>query len=334
MSEATVPFVAFSLGDPHGIGPEVLLKALDRLGSDPGFRSVIFGPEGYLRESADRFRVRVNFEVHRIVPIRGFDEPRVESRKIPWGQVSREAGRLSWESLRAAVEGCRKAVESGRQAVLVTPPVNKTSLSLGGFRYPGQTEFLESFFPDHEASMAFFSDRFHVVLATVHISLKEALATLTTDLVIRRTVVFCRTLSSILGRSPRIAVCGVNPHASEGGRFGDEESRVVEPAIRNLQAMGWEGVSGPWPPDAVFRQADAGRFDGVVAMYHDQGLIPLKLLAFDTAVNTTLGLPIIRTSPDHGTAFDIAGQGIADPGSMLAAIRWGLRLSGCEPRSA
>lgn len=332
MSETAAPFVAFSLGDPHGIGPEVLLKALEHLGPDPGFRSAIFGPEGYLRDLAGLFGVLVNFEVHRIVPIRGSDDPFVESSDIRWGQISREAGQLAWESLQAAVAGCRDAVESGRKAVLVTPPVNKTSLSLAGFGYPGQTDFLESCFPEHEASMAFFSDRFHVVLATVHLSLREALEVLTTELVVRRTLVFGRALSSILGRAPRIAVCGVNPHASEGGRFGDEESRVVEPAIRALQTMGWEGVSGPWPPDTVFRHAHAGRFDGVVAMFHDQGLIPLKLLAFDSAVNTTLGLPIIRTSPDHGTAFDIAGQGVADYGSMLSAIRWGLRLAGCEPR--
>lgn len=321
----TEPLIAFSLGDPHGVGPEVLLKAL--ASPDPGlsFSSLIFGPERYLRRMAESQGLRVDFRRHRIVPLPAFPFP------PRFGEVSGEAGRAAWQSLQAATEHCQAAAASGRRAVLVTPPVNKSALAAAGFAFPGQTDYLAAAFPGGDATMAFFSDRLHIVLATVHVSLRRALAMLTTELVAAKTRIFHRALHAVLGRPPRLAMSGVNPHASEGGMFGDEERRVVEPALRKLAAEGLTGISGPWPPDAVFRQAANGDFDGVVALYHDQGLIPLKLLAFDSAVNTTLGLPIIRTSPDHGTAFDIAGRNQADPRSMQAAIRWGLRLAASIP---
>ncbi len=298
----------------------MLLRALCRLSGVESFRAVIFGPERYLQGLAESLALRPDFRHHRIVPLAEYPFP------PPWGQVSSAAGRAAWTSLSAAVEYCREAAVSGRRPLLVTPPVHKEALQEAGFRYPGQTEFLGAAFPGSEAAMAFLSDRFHIILATTHIGLREVFGHLSPELIVRRAALFHRTLARLLGRVPRIAVAGLNPHASEGGRFGDEEARILGPALRRLAAEGYEGISGPWPPDSVFRQADHGQFDGVVALYHDQGLIPLKLVAFHSAVNTTLGLPIVRTSPDHGTAFDIAGRGVADSSSMEAAIRWGLRL--------
>jgi 4-hydroxythreonine-4-phosphate dehydrogenase len=312
--------IAFSLGDPHGIGPEVLLRALCRLSETDSFRGIIFGPEQYLLRLAETLGLQPDFHRHRIIPQPEYAFP------PPWGEVSPRAGRAAWDSLEAAVEYCRDVLASGRRPLLVTPPVHKAALQAAGFPFPGQTEFLASAFPGSEATMAFFSHRFHIILVTTHLGLREVFDHLSPDLIVQRTRLFHRTLAGLLGRPPRIALAGLNPHASEGGRFGDEEARILEPALRRLAAEGCAGVSGPWPPDSVFRQADQGEFDGVVALYHDQGLIPLKLVAFHTAVNTTLGLPVFRTSPDHGTAFDIAGRGTADSRSMEAAIQWGLRL--------
>lgn len=314
------PDIAFSLGDPHGVGPEVLLRALCRLSEAESFRGIIFGPERYLLNLAESLGLQPDFHRHRIVPLPEYPFPPA------WGEVSPKAGHAAWDSLQAAVQYCREALVAGRRPLLVTPPVHKAALQAAGFPFPGQTEFLAAAFPGSDAAMAFFSDRFHVILVTTHLGLREVFDHLSPDLIVQRSRLFHQALSGLLGRPPRIALAGLNPHASEGGRFGDEEARILEPALRRLSAEGYTGISGPWPPDAVFRQADQGEFDGVVALYHDQGLIPLKLVAFHTAVNTTLGLPIVRTSPDHGTAFDIAGRGTADSRSMEAAIRWGLRL--------
>ncbi len=309
--------VVFSMGDPHGIGPEVLLKAVVRLSAEIPFRPVVFGATNYLERLMDDLGLQegpVPFEFRSVSEY---------AYPPPWGTVSREAGTLAKTALLQAIECC---VEKSH-ALLVTAPVNKQALQLAGFPFPGQTEFIGSFFEGFEPAMAFFSDRLHLILATVHLPLRQVFQHLSVDGLVGKSRLFHRALSALGYSRPRIAVCGLNPHASESGLMGDEEARLIEPALKRLREAGLDGISGPHPPDTVFRRAVGGEFDGVVALYHDQGLIPLKLVAFESAVNTTLGLPLLRTSPDHGTAFDLAGRSGADPSSMIAAIRWGLRLA-------
>ncbi len=312
------------MGDPHGVGPEIVLKSLARMVPDSGFRPVLFGAPEFLKRLAADLGLAPALDVARIVPVADYPYP------PRWGELDRKAGEFSIACLGEAVEFCRK----GGAPLLVTAPINKAAAHLSGFRHPGQTEFVASFFPGVKPAMAFFSDRLNVVLATVHIPLREVFGQLSAARIVSTARLFHVALLRLGRPEPRLALCGLNPHASEGGLFGDEEERIVEPAARELGNLLGEGVvSGPHPPDTVFRRALAGEFDGVVALYHDQGLIPVKLVAFDSAVNSTLGLPIVRVSPDHGTAFDIAGQGVADCGSMLKAIEVGRRLAeGVEAR--
>ena len=242
----------------------------------------------------------------------------------PWGVVSREAGEFAVACLEKGLE------EIGRRngGLLVTAPIHKGAARLAGFHHPGQTEFIASYFPDHSAVMGFFSGPLKIVLATVHVPLKEVPNRLTSEGIERCGKLLLATLRESGIESPRIAVAGLNPHASESGQFGMEEKEIIAPAVRRLRDQTGRGAfSGPFPPDSIFHRAAQGEFDGVVALYHDQGLIPVKLLAFHSAVNVTLGLPLVRTSPCHGTAFDIAGRGLADPRSMQEAFRWGIRLS-------
>ncbi len=309
--------VAFSMGDPHGIGAEVLLKALASGVSDLRIRPFIFGDADFLQQLAGDLGLSGVLRDCTIIPS-------AESPYPPsWGTLSARAGRFAVQSLKKAAEYCR----DHRIPLLITAPINKQAAHLAGGFPAGQTEFIASFFPGHRPVMAFLSDQMHIVLATVHIPLREVADQLNAPELTRRTVLFHQTLQRLGTREPRIAMCGLNPHASEEGLFGDEEERIVIPSITELnRLLGKGAVQGPFPADTLFHRAAKGEFDGVVALYHDQGLIPLKLLAFDKAVNVSLGLPIVRTSPDHGTAFDIAGSGRADSGSMLAAIQWGLRL--------
>lgn len=310
--------IVFSMGDPVGIGPEVLLKSLGLLlKENASIRPTVVGAGGYLRELEKSLETRLDWDRIKLHSVTDFPFP------PEWGRLSEQAGRVALASLRTAVETCR---ETG-VPLLVTAPVNKEALHLAGFRHPGQTEFIGSFFPRSSATMAFLSDRLRVVLATVHLPLRMVFDSLDPFDLERRCLLFHEALVKLGFEAPRIAVSGLNPHASEGGLIGKEEREILVPVIARLnQHHGAVNFQGPFPPDTVFLRAIRGEFDGVVALYHDQGLIPLKLVAFEKAVNVSLGLPIVRTSPDHGTAFDIAGRGIADPGSMLAAIEWGLRL--------
>jgi len=310
--------VVFSMGDPHGIGPEVLLKALHSSLGQRRIRPVIFGAPQYLHQLRRDLALSSELDHLEMVSVSDYDYP------PEWGRVAAQAGRFALDCLKAAVAHCQEE----NLPLLVTAPVNKKALHLAGSSMTGQTELVASFFPEAEPVMAFFSDRFHLLLLTTHIPLREVPESLSSQELVRKTEVFIEALRAVGIDSPSVAVCGLNPHASEDGLFGGEEEQVLKPALDTLaQKYCARIVSGPFPPDAVFRRAASGEFHGVVALYHDQGLIPLKLLAFDTAVNVTLGLPLTRTSPDHGTAFEIAGQGVADPGSMVAALDWGLRLS-------
>ncbi|MGB6220996.1 PdxA family dehydrogenase [Haloferula sp.] len=284
------PRILITLGDPAGIGPEVVDKALASGKLPSGFDFEVLG---------DR------------------------SQGIPGKPDTASAQ----ESLRALLLAGERLRDEKDVAAVVTGPVSKAQLESVGFPFPGQTEYFADLLGAESYGMCLSGDTLTVGLASIHLSLREAVATLNKESIVSIGCLLAGFVERRFGSSSQIAVCGLNPHAGEGGKFGDEESRIIQPAIDELAAI-FPGVfSGPHVPDAVFRDAAAGRYQAVLAMYHDQGLIPLKLLDFDTAVNITLGLSKPRTSPDHGTAFDIAGKGSAQAGSMIHAIRLACELS-------
>ena len=274
------PVLGLTAGDPAGIGPELITRCL----AGPGL------PEG------------VGFR--RIGPA-GNHAP---------GRPTAASARAAWDALEEAA----RLLQDGTIQAVVTGPVHKQSLHDAGFPFPGQTEFFAARSGADNFAMCLTGGPLTVALATVHVPLREVPGLLRTAEIVRVGRLLQDFLRQRLGRAPRMAVAGLNPHAGENGRFGDEERTIIAPAVAELAAHG--SFRGPLSPDTVFHRAAAGEFDGVLCMYHDQGLIPLKLLAFDTGVNVTLGLPFPRTSPDHGTAFDLAGTGRAGHRSMLAAI--------------
>lgn len=275
--------ILITLGDPAGIGPEVIDAALasGKLPADFNFRVIGDRSAGIL------------------------------------GKPTRASAQAALDALE---ESARLLRETDAAAV-VTGPVSKEGLQSVGFPFPGQTEFFTHAFGLTESGMLLTGPTLTVGLATIHIALADVPRLLTTESIIIIGKLTAEFLTKRGIDSPRIAVCGLNPHAGENGAFGDEEKAIIAPAITALNEIGNAAFTGPHVPDAIFRDAAQGKYHAVLAMYHDQGLIPLKLLDFDEAVNVTLGLPKPRTSPDHGTAFAIAGKGIANPASMIAAIR-------------
>ena len=310
--------VGFSLGDPHGIGPEVILKALQLSRFLPDISPIIFGDPQYLGQLAEDLGLGSSLDQVKIVTTAPYPYP------PPWGKLEARAGHFALRCLKDATAYCRDQ----DLPLLITGPVNKRAIHLAGSSSPGQTELVASFFPPGDPVMAFFSNRMKILLATVHIPLQNVSSALDKDELVRKAEIFIEALDRIGIAHPRLALCALNPHASEEGLFGTEEKTILEPVVETLcRRHGREVLSGPFPSDTLFRKVLENQFDGVIALYHDQGLIPLKLVAFESAVNVTLGLPLIRTSPDHGTAFDIAGSGVADSSSMEAAIQWGVRLA-------
>ena len=284
------PVVAITAGDPAGIGPEIARKAAD----DRRVQAVC-EPRIYGAHAGTRF----------------------ES-----GVLSAEAGRAAYETICEAV---RDASE-GRVAAIATAPVNKLAFSRAGLPWKGHTDLLAHLTGAPRAAMMFWSEPLKVVLATVHVPLVEVARLLTPDLLRDIVDLTARELPRFGIARPRLALAGLNPHAGEDGLLGSEDETVLRPAVHDAKRRGID-IEGPFPGDTIFGRAARGEFDVVVACYHDQGLIPVKLLAFGRSVNVTLGLPIIRTSVDHGTAFDIAGKGIADPSSMIEAVLLAARLS-------
>jgi len=313
-----LPRVGVTLGDPGGIGPEVTLKALAQLTALPPAQYIIFGPARILERESLALGLSPAFRPRRTAAagepglfhedVRG---PETDVR----GRPDRANGTASFLAFETAVAEAR----AGELEAVVTGPVSKTSWSLAGVKARGHTEYLETFFPD--AIMCFWSETLRIALFSHHLPLREALERVRKE----RLETFFRVLGRSLGRVAagktfELFVAGLNPHAGEDGLLGSEEQNEVRPAVEAARAAGVP-ASGPFPPDTVFRQA-LGRPDRVaVALYHDQGLIAFKLVAFETGVNLTLGLPFIRTSPAHGTAFDIAGRGAADPRGMFEALR-------------
>ncbi len=248
---------------------------------------------------------------------------------IVLGQVSAAAGRVAADCVRWAA----RAALNGQIAALVTAPLHKEALAAAGEPFPGHTELLQAEAASHRGltlaqmpvRMMLANDELRTVLVSIHVSLRHAIEAVTVDNLLSTLHITHQALRPVLGRAPRIAVAGLNPHAGEGGLFGDEEVEVIAPAVAAARDCGLD-VHGPFAPDTVFMRARQGEFDVVVAMYHDQGLIPVKYLGVDKGVNVTLGLPLVRTSPDHGTAFDIAGTGRADPSSLIEAVKMARQL--------
>ena len=308
--------VLLTMGDPNGIGPEVLLKSLSRLGLNSLSRLLIVGDRKHIEGLSQDLDIS-------LPPLKYLH---VDAGVYPpsWGQISANAGSVACTCLEVAMG--HLCTEQG--SALVTAPIHKKAARMAGFEFAGQTEFVSSYFPATKPAMGFLSDPLKMVLATVHVSLSEVPSLLSSDKIITCSELLRDTLINLGISVPRIALCGLNPHASDSGLFGQEEKNVIIPALQTLQSRhGIEAFTGPHPSDSLFTKKSLTKQDGIVAMYHDQGLIPFKLLAFNSGVNTTLGLPIVRTSPIHGTAFDIAGQGTADSSSMQAAIKWAIRLA-------
>jgi 4-hydroxythreonine-4-phosphate dehydrogenase len=284
------PRIGITLGDPAGVGPEIAAKAA----ADPrvlaACEPVLYGP------------------------------PDLSS--FPAGHLSAQAGRAAYDAILQAVDAAR----DGRIAAIATAPINKEAFALAGLPWRGHTDLLAHLTGAEFVAMMFHTPHLAVVLATVHVPLADVPRLLTRDLVERVIRLTARELPRFGVAAPRLAVAGLNPHAGEHGLLGREDESVVRPAV---EACAREGIAvqGPLPADTLFVRAARGEFDAVVACYHDQGLVPVKLLAFGKAVNVTLGLPIIRTSVDHGTAFDIAGKGVADPGSLIEAVLLAARLA-------
>jgi 4-hydroxythreonine-4-phosphate dehydrogenase len=328
------PTIGVTMGDPAGIGAEVIVKALADESLRHRGRFVIYGLHELISYAADRAEIspywfRVPHErMRRIesgVVVADFDE---------YAMIGPHVHKPTAEGGHASMRFCEDAIadlKRGLLSAVVTGPISKTSWRMAGYDFPGHTELFAKRLRARRVTMMFVADRLRVALASAHVPLFELRNRFTIGLVHQPIDLLNDALRRWFGiERPRIAVAALNPHAGEGGQFGDEEMRVIEPAI----AMARDGgclVEGPFPADTLFRRAAAGEFDGVVAMYHDQGLIPVKLLAFDRAVNVTLGLPAIRTSVDHGTAFDIAGRNQADAGSMKAALSLALDLAERAP---
>jgi 4-hydroxythreonine-4-phosphate dehydrogenase len=284
------PRIAITSGDPAGIGPEIARKAADDRRVRKMCEPVVYGPPA-------------------------------GSRFTP-GELSADAGHAAYETLCAAVKDAR----AGVVAAVATAPVNKLALARAGLPWKGHTDLLAHLTGSARVAMMFWSEPLKVVLATIHIPLASVTSALTREVMDGIIDLSARELPRFGIEKPRLAVAGLNPHAGEDGLLGHEERKVLRPAIEAAQRRGVR-VDGPYPGDTVFGRAVRGEFDAVIACYHDQGLIPVKLLAFGHAVNVTLGLPIIRTSVDHGTAFDIAGKNVADPSSMIEATLLAAKLA-------
>lgn len=323
----SLPIVGITMGDAAGIGPEVVLKAL----SDRTLRTIclpaIIGDASFLEKAADKFGLGLDFSdaSKGISPdpdtVFVFDLGNLPGEVVD-GEESGITGKASAEYIERAVKLWReKKIEA-----IATAPISKKAIALGGYDFPGHTEFLASLTGTEKFAMSFFAEKLRVVLLSTHISLRRAI-----DLVEKYALVdlirfASAELSKLLGKDIKIAVAGLNPHASEGGMFGGEEAAEITPAIRECREKWGLNVLGPFSPDTIFLRGFQGEFDAVIACYHDQATIAVKSLSFGESVNVTLGLPLVRTSVDHGTAFDIAGKGVADESSMKAAIRLAAKL--------
>lgn len=341
--------LAISAGDPAGIGPELVWQAILRQ-PDWAMQACVVGHLPALQRAQALFPQASAWQIEvvssppltwpqphtlRVVPV----APHMDLAELPWGRVGRAAGQVAAESVQTAARLCL----TGQALGLVTAPIHKQSLDLAGIPYPGHTEMLQHACASHlgvqacdlPVRMMLATPALRTVLVSIHVSLREAIDALTQEAVLQTLRITHEAEMRWRATPPRIAVAGLNPHAGEGGLMGREEIEILMPAIEQARREGLQ-VSGPHPPDTVFMRArhgpgHPGEFDVVLAMYHDQGLIPIKYLGLDEGVNVTLGLPWVRTSPDHGTAFDLAGSGQASPASLLSAWRMAREMTSQSP---
>ena len=330
-SAARLPVLGLTMGDPAGIGPEVIAKALAGKVVPRLCRPVVIGSRSVMEETIKTLRLGL-----KVVPVRDPQELSPKANQIvvldplekPMGRF--KMGLAAPETGAASVAFIQEGVElarSGRINGIVTAPINKEAMNMAGFHYPGHTELLADLTQSTEVGMMIVGGPLKIMFTTTHVAIKDLSSILTPDRIAKAIRLAHVGLRDYFGvAKPKIGVAALNPHAGEHGLFGDEEGTKILPAVREARAAGID-ASDPMPADTLFGKAARGAYDGVVAMYHDQGLIPLKLVAFGTCVNVTVGLPIIRTSVDHGTAYDIAGKGMADPGSLLEAVKLGARLA-------
>ncbi len=336
---AELEFVRLGItsGDPAGIGPEVSLRALQDRRLGERCRLLVFGDADLLRDQAQGMGLSAEFEVvttaalsgGAALPERGiFHVPARRAEIIP-GRGSAACGEAAAQNIIA----CARACLDGHLDAMVTAPLNKRFFREAGYAFPGHTEFLAHLAGISRFAMAFLTDRLKVVLVTIHMPLREAIERISSALVREKLDIVLAEFPRLGLPCRRVAVAGLNPHAGESGTLGREEIEQIAPALAEARRI-YKGVviEGPVPADTLFHGAAEGEYDAVLALYHDQGLAPIKLVGFGEAVNVTLGLPFIRTSVDHGTAYEIAGRGCARPDSMISAIEWAMRL--CRSRKA
>ena len=310
--------IAVTIGDPAGIGPEVVLKALTSSEVQDLANWIIIGDQAALEKTSKTCGINPASLHATIRPSKTIEH----SDQYHFGQLSPTCGKAAVEYVRVATEMCLL----GEAHAMVTAPLNKEAVTLSGMQFSGHTEFIAELCQARDSRMMLSNEKLSVVHVTTHVSLRRAIEATTAR--ISRTIELGNEGMKLLGRDrPRIAMCGLNPHAGEHGLFGDEDAANIIPAIEAARAKGIL-VDGPHAPDTIFLRASRGEYDMVVAMYHDQGHIPMKLMDFHHTVNVSLGIPIIRTSVDHGTAFDIAGKNAADPQNMIAAMKMGAAMAG------
>jgi len=319
------PIVAVTMGDASGIGPEVIVKAFLNPEIQNTVRPIVVG-DARIMKTALKFAKGQPVEVHAVKRVLEakfqngvidvLDLQNLEPSKVKMGQICAPCGKAAIQYLEKAI----KLAMDGDVDAIATAPINKEAMHKAGYKFHGHTEILAKRTRTKNYAMMFVSDPFWVMLVTTHLPLSKVSKAVTKKKVLQTIKLANEFLYSVRGKKPKIGVAGLNPHAGEGGIFGTEEKKAIKPAVEEAKRMGIN-VKGPISPDGIFYLANVGLFDIVIAMYHDQGLIPLKLLSFNRSVNVTVGLPIIRTSVDHGTGFDIAGKGWANPTSLIEAIK-------------
>ncbi len=320
--------IGITMGCPAGIGPEIILKALYKKKELLEY-SFVIGDIGVLNYTKDNLKIDIE-----IAPIKDSKQTiankinvlpitQLDISKLKLGSPNKTTGEASYKYIKKAID----LALSKEISAIVTAPISKIGLKYAGIDFPGHTEILAHFSQCSKYAMMLAGSRLKVVLVTIHCALKEVASLISQEKIVDLLILIDQSFRRDLGiNNPRIAVCGLNPHAGESGMFGREEIEIIEPAIKRAQDIGIN-AKGPFPPDTLFYRAANGDFDVVLCQYHDQGLIPLKLLHFRDGVNVTLGLPFIRTSVDHGTAYDISGKNLADPTSLIEAIYMALDMS-------
>jgi len=321
--------LAITMGDPGGVGPEIIVRALNSSEVRNYCAPIVIGDASIIEEALNLLKLNLQLRL-----IKSPEESKPTSRDrfielIDMGMIKKfRKNKPTAEGGKACVSYIKKAVEVAvKKQVdgIVTAPISKEALKIAGFKWPGHTEMLADLTNTRDYAMMLMGGHLRVILVTVHTALKNVPALITRKRILKTIRLAKKACDMLKIKKPRIAVAALNPHAGEAGIFGDEEKKKIIPAIREAVKERIP-VSGPYPPDTIFYKAYKGEVDVIVCMYHDQGLIPLKMLAFDQGVNTTIGLPFVRTSPDHGTAYDIAWKGVANPTSMIEAIKLAAKL--------